>query len=313
MSGALDPIQESLPFEGPAEPSRPTSEPVTPTPLEVPAWKAAKSAQPLPPSLYEQLWTRLRALPWAKWRADAAAQMATASRLAAKHGGQVARVAIKQGGTVAQVAIKQGGTVAQVAVKRGAPYTLRLAKATAQISLIRALPLLVARTIHLIGFPAVVLRTALQYTIAHRAGLTIDEVVYFRVDDPAGYTVYEAPPRLGTAIAIAYLPALTLWALSVLCLAQALTPRVILELPVTWVTWLQIWLGLAFAAHALPSYEEAGPVAEQARVGVVKADPVAVFWVIPAQVAAVLTRFGSIVPALVGAGACWWLAAALIH
>ena len=216
-------------------------------------------------------------------------------------------------GDVAKVAIRQGGTVAHVIVKRGAPYTLRLAKATAQISLIRALPLVVARTIHLFGFPGVVLRTALQYTIAHRAGLTIDEVVYFRVDDPAGYTVYEAPPRLGTAIAIAYLPTLVLAVLAVLCLAQALTPRTILELPATWITWLQIWLGLAFAAHSLPSYEEAGPVAEQARVGVVKADPVAVFWVIPAQAAALLSRFGGIIPAVAGGLACWWLAAALIH
>jgi hypothetical protein len=307
VSGAVDPIQESLPFEVPAGEGRPAasgpqSDAGGGPPIEVPAWKGAKATQPLPPSLYEQLWSRLRALPWARWRAGAATQVVTASRLAAKHGGEVARVALKQ-----------GGTVAQVAVKRGAPYTFRLAKATAQISLIRALPLLVARTIHLFGFPGVVLRTALQYTIAHRAGLTIDEVVYFRVDDPAGYTVYEAPPRLGTAIAIAYLPTLTLWALSILCLAQALTPRVILELPVTWVTFLQVWIGLAFATHGLPSYEEAGPVAEQARVGVVKADPVAVFWVIPAQISAVLTRFGGIIPALVGAGVCWWLAAALIH
>jgi hypothetical protein len=225
----------------------------------------------------------------------------------------VAKVAARHGGAAALVAAKQGSTVARVAVKRGAPYTFKLARATAQISFIRALPLLVARTIHLFGFPAVVLRTALQYTIAHRAGLTVDEVVYFRVDDPAGYSVYEAPPKLGTAIAIAYLPTLALWALAVLCLAQALTPRVILDLPVTWVTWLQVWLGLAFAAHALPSYEEAGPVAEQARVGVVKADPISVFWVIPAQIAALVTRFGGILPAIVGGFACWWLAAALIH
>jgi hypothetical protein len=203
--------------------------------------------------------------------------------------------------------------VAQVAVKRGAPYTFRLARATAQISLIRALPLLVARTIHLVGFPAVVLRTALQFTIAHRAGLTIDEVSYFRVDDPAGYTVYEAPPRLGTAIAIAYMPALVLWVLAVLCLTQALTPRIVLHLPVTWVTWLQVWLGIGFASHALPAYEEAGPVAEQARVGVVKADPVSVFWLIPAQIVAILTRFGGIIPAIVGVLACWWLAGMLIR
>ena len=49
--------------------------------------------------------------------------------------------------------------MARVAVKRGAPYTFRLAKATAQISLIRAFPLLIARTIHLFGFPALVVRT----------------------------------------------------------------------------------------------------------------------------------------------------------
>lgn len=305
MSGALDPIQEDLPLDLPSSgkagtPSEPASPSVSPagSASEVPAWKAAQPPAELPPSIYEQLMNRARKIPWARWRAQAAPVLKTGAD-------QIA--------TAAKVAVNRGGTVARVAVKRGAPYTLQLAKATAQISLIRAFPLLVARTIHLFGFPAVVLRTAIQCTIAHRAGLTIDEVVYFRVDDPAGYTVYEAPPRIGTAIAIAYLPALVLWVVAVLCLAQALTPRVMLHLPVTWVTYMQVWLGLAFAAHALPSYEEAGPVAEQARVGVVKADPVSVFWVIPAQIVAILTRLGGIVPAIVGCLACWWLAGMLIH
>jgi len=155
--------------------------------------------------------------------------------------------------------------------------------------------------------------TALQFTIAHRAGLAIDEVVYFRVDDPAGYTVYEAPPKLGTALAITYLPTLVLAILSVFCLAPALTPRVVLHLPTTWVTWVQLWLGLSFASHMLPSYEEAGPVAEQARVGVVKADPVSVFWVIPAQIVALVTRLGGILPAVVGVAACWWLASSIFR
>src|SRR6202011_566956 len=124
-------------------------------------------------------------------------------------------------------------TVARVAVKRGTPYTLQLAKATARISLIRAFPLLIARTIHLFGFPAVVVRTAIQFTIAHRACLAIDEVVYFRVDDLAGYTEYEAPPKLGTAIANTYLPTLALAILSVLCFAPVLTPRAVLHLPIT--------------------------------------------------------------------------------
>lgn len=284
MSGALDPIQEDLPLE--ISGSKPTG--------PVPGPPRGE----LPPSLFEQILKRLRAVPWAKWRARAA---------------PVIRSGAEQLGSVAKVAITRSSTVARVAVKRGTPYAVQLAKGTARISFIRAFPLLVARTIHLFGFPAVVMRTAIQFTIAHRSGQAIDEVTYFRVDDPAGYTVYEAPSRLGTAIAITYLPTLVLAILSVLCLAPALTPRAVLHLPVTWVTWVQLWLGLAFASHMLPSYEEAGPVAEQARVGVVKADPVSVFWVIPAQIVSLLTRWGGILPAFVGVLACWWLASALFH
>ncbi|HXO58299.1 MAG TPA: hypothetical protein VN834_00735 [Candidatus Acidoferrum sp.] len=289
MSGAVDPVQEDLPFETPATP---------PASADTPAWVAARPKADLPPSIYDQLMTRLRAIPWARWRAAAT---------------PVLKSGAEQLGAAAKVAVTRGGGVARVAVKRGAPYTVRLAKATARISLIRAFPLLIARTIHLFGFPAVVLRTSIQFAVAHRAGLAIDEVTYFVVDDPAGYTVYEAPPWLGTAISIAYIPTLVLFILAILCLAPALAPRTVLQLPTTWVTGVQLWLGLAFAAHALPSYEEAGPVAEQARVGVVKADPVSVFWLIPAQIVAILTRFGGIVPAVVGVAACWWLATAIFH
>jgi len=298
VSGALDPIQEDLPLELPSTPPGGKLQPVAPKP-----------AGDLPPSLFEQFWARLRSLPWARWRAQAAPVL----KSGAEQVGAVAKVAVTRGSAAARVAAAHGGTVARVAVKRGAPYTFKLAKATAQISLIRAFPLLIARTIHLFGYPAVVLRTAIQFTIAHRSGLAIDEVVYFRIDDPAGYTVYEAPPRLSTAIAITYVPTLILAVLAVVCLAPALTPRFVLHLPPTWITWVQLWLGLAFAAHALPSYEEAGPVAEQARIGVVKADPISVFWVIPAQIVAILTRLGGILPAVAGVLACWWLAGALLH
>ncbi len=288
MSGALDPIQEDLPLD------------LTPSPAKPPAPRrpVLQPGGGLPPSLVEQVLARLRAIPWARMRAKAA---------------PVLRTGAEQLGSAAKVAMTRGSTVAWVAVKRGTPYAVQLAKGTARISFIRALPLLIARTIHLFGFPAVVVRTALQFTIAHRAGLAIDEVVYFRVDDPAGYTVYEAPPKLGTAIAITYLPTLVLAILSVFCLAPALTPRVVLHLPTTWVTWVQLWLGLSFASHMLPSYEEAGPVAEQARVGVVKADPVSVFWVIPAQIVALITRLGGILPAVVGVAACWWLASSIFR
>gem|GEM_PF-3808410 len=280
MSGALDPIQESLPFDLPPTEATPR---LTVQPGSVPA----EPVQDLPPSIYEQAWSRLAALPWRRW-------------------GSRARPAVRS-------SVQQLGTVAQLAVTRGTPYTVKLARATARVTLIRAFPLLLARTIHIFGFPAVVVRTAIQCTTAHRMGLLIDEVTYFRVDDPAGFTVYEAPARLSNAIAIAYLPALVLSILSLICLAPALTPHAVLHLPTTWLTWVQLWLGLAFASHALPAYEEAGPVAEQARVGVTQADPVAVFWVIPAQAVAIVTRFGGIAPAIVGGFAMWWLAGMLFR
>src|SRR5207248_2142775 len=210
MSGALDPIQEDLPLD------------LTPSSAKPPAPRPLPPGGELAPSIVEQVLARLRAVPWARMRAKAA---------------PVLRTGAEQLGSAAKLAVIRSSTVARVAVKRGTPYAVQLAKGTARISFIRALPLLIARTIHLFGFPAVVL-----------------------------------------------------------------------HLPITWITWVQLWLGLSFASHMLPSYEEAGPVAEQARVGVVKADPISVFWVIPAQIVALLTRLGGILPAVVGVAACWWLA-----
>ncbi|MDQ6710985.1 MAG: hypothetical protein M3Z11_10570 [Candidatus Dormibacteraeota bacterium] len=299
MSGALDPIQEELPFDVAATPPVPIKDvSATPIkdvvrPLKLPDATPIDPAD-LPPSIYEQVWQRLRALPWQRWRNQAT---------------PVVHSGVQQLGS----GVQHLGTVAQAAVTRGTPYTVKLARATVKVALIRAFPLLIARTIHLFGFPAVVLRTALQAAIAYRLGLAVDEVTYFRVDDPAGYTVYEAPARLSSALAIAYVPALVLFVLAAICLTPALTPRAVLHLPVTWLTWVQVWLGLAFAAHALPAYEEAGPVAEQARVGVTQADPVAVFWIIPAQAVALLTRLGGILPAVIGVVLTWWLAGAILR
>ncbi len=246
-------------------------------------WQGAP--QELPPSLYEQAWRWLRALPWSRWRSRA--------------------TPVIQGGA------EQLGELVRVAVRRGAPYTVKLARATAGSLLLRAIPLTVARVIHLVGFPAVVLRTALQLTVVHRTGLATDEVVFFRLDDPAGYTVYEAPARLGTAAAVAFLPTAVLAALSLLCLVPAMAPGSTLHLPVTWLTWVQLWLGFSFAAHALPTYEETGPLAEQTRVGIAQADPAALLWAIPSHAVAVVTRFGGILPAALGALTMHWLSRAV--
>jgi hypothetical protein len=288
MTGALDPIQPELPLDfDPAKP-RPAS--------NLPQKSAAWQPEPiiLRPSIYERAFSWLRSLPWDRWRTRA-------------------RPLLQAGAAQVQTSAAQLAGMARIAVSRGAPYTATLARRTASLSLFRLLFLQIAKTIHLAGLPAVVTRTAIQLALAHRAGLAIDEVVFFRLEDPAGYTVYEAPPRLSTAISIAYLPTLVLSILSFICLAPAITPHVVLHLPITWLTWLQVWLGLSFAAHALPAYEEAGPVAEQVRVGMRQADPVAVVAFLPTQAVALLGRLGGVLPAVAGGLLLWWLAGILVR
>jgi hypothetical protein len=203
---------------------------------------------------------------------------------------------------------RQAGGVIRVAVSRGMPYTVRLARASAKSGVLRPLALGAARAIHVAGFPAVVIRCAVQAAVAYRAGLPIKQIVFFRFDDPAGYTVYEAPRRLPTALAVAFVPAAVLGLLAIICLAPVVVPVPVLHLPVTWLTWLQVWFGLACAAHALPSYGEAGPLAEQARLGMRRGEPAAVLAFLPAQAVALLGRLGGVPLAVAGSLAGWWLA-----
>ena len=290
MSGALDPIQQDLPLEEPS--SRPAGAPQV----------------PVPPSLFERAWVWLRALPWQRWRSQATPVIQSGATQLGK-GMQIGATQVGKGMRIGAV---QAGQALRVAVTRGTPYTVKLVRATAKLGVFRSAALTAARAIHVVGFPAVVLRTTIQLLIVHRSGLTIEEATFFRLEDPAGYVVYQAPSRLSTALAVAWLPGAAMGILSLICLIPALVPHRILMLPTTWLTVLQIWLGLAFAAHVLPAYEEAGPLAEQARVGLRNADPIAVLTFLPAWAIGKLTSTGGALPAVVGALAFWWLGGALL-
>jgi len=266
MTESLDarPLQPELPFDNPPAPARPVTAPEPEEAAHV--VRLPGVPEDLPPPISEQIWSRLRGLPW--W------------------------------------------TLWSV-LGRGVRYSLKLGQAMLRYGLIRDLAHRLASAVHLAGLPAVVLRTAIQLTLAHRAGLTIEETVYFRLGDPAGYVVYEAPARMGTAAAIAFVPTLVLTVLAVICLGPAVGPRAVLHLPTTWLTWVQLWLGLSFATHALPAHEEAGPLAEQARSGVRQADPVSLLWALPAHAVALITRPGGLLPAALGAAAIVWVANAV--
>ena len=300
MSGALDPIQDDLPLDNGAG-----AKPDMPADGAEP-WKTAPAAAP--PSLYEQAWAWLRRLPWEQWRAQAWASL---RQLPWDKWRAQARPLAESSARQLEARARQAGGMLRVAVSRGMPYTARLAQASAKSGALRALPLTVARVIHAVGFPAVVIRCVVQLAVAYRAGLPIERVVFFRLDDPAGYTVYEAPRRLPTAFAVAFIPAAVLGVLAMICLMPVVVPIPVLHLPVTWLTWLQVWLGLACAAHALPSYEEAGPLAEQARLGVRRAEPASVLAFLPVQMVALLGRLGGAPLALAGGLTGWWLAGVL--
>jgi hypothetical protein len=216
-------------------------------------------------------------------------------------------------GALAARALRAGASVAGTVIVRGAPYAIALARNIAHAGLVKAALRMAALAIHVAGFPAVVTRTAIQLTVVHRAGLEVESVTYFETRDPAGYVIYQAPAELRTGLAAAFVPTLVLAALAILCLAPALTPRFILHLHPTALTWLEIWLGLGFAAHAVPTHDEAAPLAEQARAGLGKADPLALLTVIPAYLVAWLTRFGAVPPAALGIAGALWASRAIFH
>jgi hypothetical protein len=216
-------------------------------------------------------------------------------------------------GALAGRALRAGASVAGILIVRAAPYAIALARNIARAGLVKAALRMAALAIHVAGFPAVVTRTAIQLTVVHRAGLEVESVTYFETRDPAGYVVYQAPAELRTGLAAAFVPTLVLAALAILCLAPALTPRFILHLHPNALTWLEIWLGLGFAAHALPTHDEAAPLAEQARAGLGKADPLALLTVMPAYLVAWLTRLGAVPPAALGIAGALWVSRAIFH
>ena len=190
-------------------------------------------------------------------------------------------------------------------------YLVRVAGATARLKSLPRAFRLVAIALHVAGYPAVVMRTSIQLIAARRAGLEVEEVVFFRVDDPAGLVAHETPTRIGTAAAIAFAPTAVLLLLAVIALAPATVPRSLLHLPTTIFTWLQLWLGLGFATHALPDFAEAAPFAEQTRAGARQADPISLLWLIPAHLTALVSRLGALGPAVVGSLLAIWLSRAL--
>lgn len=298
------PLQPDLPFDldapAPAprspKPAEATSTPVPAEPPSPPAWRPTVVEAPGPP-LTQQLLGRLRGLPWERWSALAGRAVGGSRGI----------------GAVAARALGGGASVARTLVVRSAPYAVALARNIARAGLVKAALRMAALAVHVAGFPAVVTRTAIQLTVVHRAGLEVESVTYFETRDPAGYVIYQAPAELRTGLAAAFVPTLVLAVLAILCLAPALTPRFILHLHPTVLTWLAIWLGLGFAAHALPTNDEAAALAEQARAGVGKADPLALLSVVPAYLVAWLTRFGAVPPAALGIAGALWVSGTIFH
>jgi hypothetical protein len=267
-------------------------------------------AEPGPP-LTRRLLDRLRGLHWWRWRATGGRALG-GGRVIGAVGGRALGGGRVIGAVGARI-LRGGAAAVGTVVVNAAPYAASLARNLARAGLLKAALRLAALGIHVAGFPAVVTRTAIQLTVVHRAGLEVESVTYFETRDPAGYVIYQAPAELRTGLAVALLPSVILAVLAILCLAPALTPRFILHLHSNLLTWLAIWLGLGFAAHVLPTNDEAAPLAEQARAGVGKAEPLALVSVVPAYLVAWLTRFGAVAPAVLGVAGALRISGAIFH
>ncbi|MEM4868717.1 MAG: metalloprotease family protein [Ignisphaera sp.] len=101
-------------------------------------------------------------------------------------------------------------------------------------------------------FPGVILHEYAHKKACEWVNLTVYEVKYFRLGNPAGYVLHEHPHSFGQALVITMAPLLinTFAEILVFLLAQIVRGDNALFL-------LLIWLAISFGMHAIPSTGDA--------------------------------------------------------
>jgi hypothetical protein len=110
--------------------------------------------------------------------------------------------------------------------------------------------------IALVTFPGVVVHELAHQLFCRLFGVAIFDVCYFRIGNPAGYVIHEAPRKAGQQIWIGIGPFIVNTLVGAIIAAPA-SIQVLQFESASPVDYLLIWLGVSIAMHAFPSTGDA--------------------------------------------------------
>lgn len=111
--------------------------------------------------------------------------------------------------------------------------------------------------ISIITFPGVIVHELAHQIFCMLCKCEVFEVCYFRVGNPAGYVVHEAPKKLGHQFLISMGPFFLNTFLGAVISAPAAVPIIKFGSSTGIHNYLLIWLGVSIAMHSFPSTQDA--------------------------------------------------------
>ncbi|BDU78106.1 zinc metalloprotease [Mesoterricola sediminis] len=119
--------------------------------------------------------------------------------------------------------------------------------------------------VSIVTFPGVVVHEAAHLLFCRLCGIQVHEVCFFRVGNPSGYVVHDAPSRFRDTLLICAGPLFLNTVLCLLFCLPAFIPYRIFGREDDVLVLFQLWLGVSIGMHAFPSTADARILWDHAR------------------------------------------------
>ncbi len=129
--------------------------------------------------------------------------------------------------------------------------------------------------IALVTFPGVIVHEAAHLFFCKLRRVAVFDVCYFRIGNPSGYVIHEAPDSFTSSFLISVGPFIINSVLCVLFCFPALVPVRMFQQEDP-LCYFLIWLGISIGMHAFPSTQDASVLWRQAKKSAANFNPLAV-------------------------------------
>jgi hypothetical protein len=146
--------------------------------------------------------------------------------------------------------------------------------------------------IALLTFPGVIIHESAHMLFCKLGRVPIFDVCFFRVGNPAGYVLHEAPKSFSLAFLISVGPFIVNSLLCIVLCFPAFVPVRIFDRADP-ISYFLLWLGLSIGMHAFPSTGDAKVLWQQAMIAAKKLNPLAILS-LPLVVVIYAANIGSI-------------------